>query len=159
VDLAMSEPAQVGRSADGPQAVRTRRKTRPSPRNRRAFLERSGLPRLDRGIRHKVDGYATAEARAWEDYLGPLVTRLGLGRPIPRWALPHLIEAGHSHLVLLRLRAAERGETNPAEARRVRSEARRSASQRSRCENVLAKMVEAHHRQRGPVSLRDLARG
>jgi len=134
--------------------VRPKRKTRPSPRSRRLILEQSGLPRLERGRRH-VDG----EAKAWSDYLGPLVDRLKLGRPVPKWALPHLIEAGHSHLVLVKLRAVERGETNPAEARRLRSEARRSASQRSRCENVLAKMVEAHHRQHGPVSLRDLARG
>jgi hypothetical protein len=117
--------------------VRPKRKTRPSPRSRRLILEQSGLPRLERGRRH-VDG----EAKAWSDYLGPLVDRLKLGRPVPKWALPHLIEAGHSHLVLVKLRAVERGETK-----------------RSRCENVLAKMAEAHHRQRGPVSLRDLARG
>jgi hypothetical protein len=45
---------------------------------------------------------------------------------------------------LVRLRAALVTEPDPKEARRLRSEARRSASQRNRCESVLAAMAREH---------------
>jgi hypothetical protein len=100
----------------------------------------------------------TPEARAWLDYLGPLVDRLGLGRPVPAWSIPLLTEAAHSHLVLLKLREAERVETHPPEARRLRSEARRSASQRARAEAVLGKLVSEHRAEQAarPVAVSDL---
>jgi len=76
--------------------------------------------------------------------LGALVERIGLPRPCPRWAVAHLVEAGHSHLLLLRLRDALVTEAHPVEARRLRSEARRTASQRNRCEAVLGKLATEH---------------
>src|SRR3989442_13675482 len=64
-----------------------------SGRSRRTILEKSGLPRLERGRRHD-----TAAGRAWAAYLGPLVDRLRLGRRVPKWAIADLRRAGHAHL-------------------------------------------------------------
>jgi hypothetical protein len=124
-----------------PSALRALESRAPSPysRTRRRVLEKSGLPRSAWGQRHD-----TPEGREWSRYLGALVDRLGLPRPCPRWAVAHLSEAGHSHLILLRLRDALATEAHPIEARRLRSEARRTASQRNRCEAVLAKLATEH---------------
>jgi hypothetical protein len=136
------------RSGDG-RALVSRRKRKPEGRRDRrgrrnvAKLRDSRLPRPV-GVTMAVGGRLTPEALAWLDYVGPLVDRLGLGRPVPAWSRAHLIEAGHSHLTLLKLRAAEAVETHPPEARRLRSEARRSASQRARAEAVLSKLVAEH---------------
>jgi hypothetical protein len=130
---------------DAVDAVRMRSAARPLPplpgssRTRRRILERTGLPRSSWAVRHD-----TPEGREWVRYLGALVDRLGLPRPVPPWSVAHLVEAGHSHLLLLRLRDALVTEAHPVESRRLRSEARRTASQRNRCEAVLGKLATEH---------------
>jgi len=97
----------------------------------------SGLPRVE-GLDH--DG---TEGRAYRRYVLDLVTRLGLSMPLPGWAIPALREAGQAHLTLARLTGqleAEHARPEPRqqEQRRLRSELRRSRSQRLVQERVLA---------------------
>ena len=121
-----------------------------SKRSRQTLLEETGLPRAGRGIRHHQgdpDGWE------WVCYLSRVATRVRLPRPVPIWAVDDLRRAGHAHLAAVRLQRLLDADPLPAEARRLRSEIRRSVSQARTAERVLAKLVaevKAAERQQVP---------
>jgi len=79
-------------------------------------------------------------------YLLALVERHHLGRPCPDWSLATLVDAGKAFVALRHLHReldAEMAKPEPGrqESRRLRSEIRRTTSQRRVAENILGRLV------------------
>lgn len=136
----MSAPVRL--AAVSPPALRpgSARLVGQSGRSTRTLLETSGLPRALR--RH--DG---RDGHEYRRYLLGLLARFGLRVPVPGWMVPTLREAGLAHVTLLHLHAdldAERARPEPrqAECRRLRSETRRTLSQRGVQERILRAMAD-----------------
>jgi AcrR family transcriptional regulator len=158
VVAAMTEPATLlGRAVDERGTSTPRKRDRRGRRYEVLRFRRSGLPRV---LARQTGPEGTEVSR----YILALVERFHLARPVPDWAIPTLVDAGKAHMVLRhlhRLLDAEMASPEPSrsEARRLRSEIRRTTSQRRMAENILSKMVAEHRQQMGPISLRSLARG
>ena len=135
--VAAPEPVSGKRDAGGTLAPKRDRRGR---RYAVARLRYSGLPR----VLERQDGAPGIAARR---YMLALLDRLGLPVPPPVWSEPYLIDATRAAVVLGQLHRAldlemAKPEPHPAEARRLRSEIRRTSSQRARAESVLGKLAD-----------------
>jgi hypothetical protein len=146
----------LGRAVDE-QPPSTPRK--PSRRGRRYEVlrfRRTGLPR----ILAKQTGPEGVEVSR---YVLSLTERFRLVRPVADWAIPTLVDAGKAFLALRHLHReldAEMAKPEPSrqECRRLRSEIRRTTSQRRMAENILGKLVAEQKAQERaqPVSVQSL---